>query len=167
VSFEFGVGRERENMDILGLPLPCVFKAPGAWYGCTVRVHPARTRCSRLRFKAVDSVWSDGMVVSPCTDGRRSYRILTDILKFCLRNGMGTWYGLVCPYRRSLKLLFLRPNFQFFFPGLEMWYGHAVRADPTVPMVTKVTGTCELKNSCAIFHMPLYINITSKMTKDK
>jgi hypothetical protein len=50
---------------------------------------------------------------------------------------------------------------------LRMWYGREVWTDPTVPMVAKVSGTCELKNVCAFLHMPLHINITSKMTKEK
>ena len=116
-----------------------------------VRAHSACTRCSRLRIKAVDMVRSGGTVVSPRTDGHQSYWFLTEMLKFCRQSGTGAWYGLVCPYRRSRKLLFLRPNFQFSFLGLEMCYGRAVRADPTVPLVAKVTGTCDLKNFCAFF----------------
>jgi hypothetical protein len=56
-------------------------------------------------------------------------------------------------------------NFLFF--GLKMWYRHVVRVYATVPMVVKLTGTCGTYNSCAFLHMPLYINIPTKITKEK
>jgi hypothetical protein len=93
--------------------------------------------------KAVESVRSGGTVVSPRTDGRESYWFLAKICSFIVevvRPG-GTVWSARTDDRESYW--FLRQNFQFFFLGLEMWYGRVVRADPTVLLVTKVTGTCE------------------------
>jgi hypothetical protein len=125
--------------------------APDACYGRTVRAHPVRTGCSCLRFKAFDSVQSGGTVVSPRTDDRQSYWILTEILNFHRRSGTGAWYGLVCPYRRSRKLLVPSTKLPIFFVGKGMWYRRVVQEDPTIPLVAKVTGTCELINLCAFF----------------
>jgi hypothetical protein len=55
----------------------------------------------------------------------------------------------------------------FLFVGLRMWYGRAVQSYATVPMVAKLSGTCETFNFFAFLHMPLHINIPSKMTKVK
>jgi hypothetical protein len=79
---------KREDMKFLiRLHLPCLFAAFDVWHRRTVRAHPARARCSRLRFKAVDSVRLGGTVISPCTDGRKCYGILTENLEFHRRNG--------------------------------------------------------------------------------
>jgi hypothetical protein len=68
-------------------PLPCLYVASDMWYRHTVQAHPTRTRCIRLRFKAVDSVRSGGTVVFPCTDGRKCYGINTKNLEFRRRKG--------------------------------------------------------------------------------
>jgi hypothetical protein len=62
--------RERgyEIFDLITSSLPVY--GVDTWYRRTVRAHPARTRCSRLRAKAVHVVRPDGTDVSPRTDGR-------------------------------------------------------------------------------------------------
>jgi hypothetical protein len=54
----------------------------------------------------------------------------------------------------------------FLFVGVRMWYGRVVRSYTTVPMVVKLTGTYETFNFFAFLHIPLHINIPSKMTKE-
>jgi hypothetical protein len=100
VGFKFGGGREREDMKILScLPIPCLFMAPDAWYERTVRTHPARTRCSRLRTKAVDAVRPGGTIVSPVPMvGKLTVRF-PENLKFLLSGAYNTFSRTnVCTY---------------------------------------------------------------------
>jgi hypothetical protein len=57
----------------------------------------------------------------------------------------------------------------FNFSSSKSWmqYGHVVRAAPTVPMVAKVIVTYEHNFFVWNLHVPLCINITSKMAKEK
>jgi hypothetical protein len=58
-------------------------------------------------------------------------------------------------------------TFNFSFSWSRMQYGRVVRSDTTIPMVVKVTGTCEHQKFMCNLHVPLCINITSKMAKEK
>jgi hypothetical protein len=55
----------------------------------------------------------------------------------------------------------------FLFVGLMKWYGREVRSGTTVPMVAICTGTYETFNFFSFRCMPLHINISLKMTKEK
>ena len=111
-------------------------------------------------------VWSGGTVVSPRMGGRKTYWFLAEIWSSVVEvvrpDGTG---GFTCTDGRETYWLF-QQKFQLFFFGLKMWYGSVVGTYATVPMVVKLTGTCETYNLCAFLHMPLYINITSKITKE-
>jgi hypothetical protein len=120
VDFEFGGGTENKDMKFwLSLPLPCLLVASDTWYRRTVRVHPLLTYYIYLRFKAVDSVRSDGTVVSPWTDDRESYWFLTENLEFRQLSGTVGQYDLLFPYRWSRKLLVFFNKTSNFLPRDE------------------------------------------------
>jgi hypothetical protein len=159
--------RERHDMKFLSwLHIPCLFMAPDTWYGRMVQAHPARTRCSRLRTKAVDLVRPDGTDVSLVP-------IALDLQYPCQKFGvlLSKRYGRMI--RSSLPVPMVAKvtdgfgeNSNFSSSRLRMRYGRVVQADPAIPLVAKVTVTCELKKFYANFHVPLCINSPSKMTKE-
>jgi hypothetical protein len=58
-------------------------------------------------------------------------------------------------------------TFIFLLFVVMKWYTRMVRSDTTVSMVAICTRTCENFNFFAFLHMPLHINISSKMTMEK
>jgi hypothetical protein len=144
--------RQREHMKVLSwLPLPFLFMAPNTWYGRTVGAHPACTRCSHLRTKAVDAVRPDGTDLS----SRTAYSMFSENLEFSSSNRYGRMVRSGLPVRMVTKVTDGFDKISNFSSSkLRMRYGRIVRAAPSVPMVVKVTVTSEHQKILAIFPCP-------------